>query len=106
MLIEWWCYIAVTDFNFGTLIRTDSADEYTQYNTTFGELSFPLLGCLYAIQSSLWSSHSPPFISTVTRLQFYVYEIARNRRGLNDWVFEKAQKEAAEAAAKKKAAKK
>ncbi|CAO1618704.1 unnamed protein product [Sympodiomycopsis kandeliae] len=67
----------VADFNFGTLIRTDSSDEYTQYNTTF-----------------------------VTRLQFYVYEIARNRRGLNDWIYEKAQKEAAEAAAKKKASKK
>lgn len=30
---------AVTDFNFGTLIRTDSSDEYTQFNTTFGESS-------------------------------------------------------------------
>lgn len=27
-------------------------------------------------------------------MQFYVYEIARNRRGLNDWVYEKAQEEA------------
>lgn len=27
----------VADFNFGTLIRTDAADEYTQFNTTFGE---------------------------------------------------------------------
>jgi hypothetical protein len=26
-------------------------------------------------------------------MQFYVYEIARNRRGLNEWVFEKAQEE-------------
>lgn len=26
----------VADFNFGTLIRTDAADEYTQFNTTFG----------------------------------------------------------------------
>ncbi|PWN29616.1 DUF757-domain-containing protein [Jaminaea rosea] len=57
----------VADFNFGTLIRTDSSDEYTQFNTTF-----------------------------VTRLQFYVYEIARNRRGLNDWIYEKAKQEAAE----------
>lgn len=30
----------------------------------------------------------------VTRMQFYAYEIARNRRGLNDWVYEKAQEEA------------
>lgn len=27
-----------------------------------------------------------PFASPVTRMQFYVFEIARNRRGLNDWV--------------------
>ncbi|SOV06134.1 related to DUF757 domain protein [Ustilago sp. UG-2017a] len=64
----------VADYNFGTLIRTDASDEYTQFNTTF-----------------------------VTRLQFYVYEIARCRRGLNDWVCEKAQKEAAKEKAKKAA---
>ncbi|KAJ1033540.1 hypothetical protein NDA13_001529 [Ustilago tritici] len=64
----------VADYNFGTLIRTDASDEYTQFNTTF-----------------------------VTRLQFYVYEIARCRRGLNDWVYEKAQKEAAKEKAKKAA---
>jgi len=26
-------------------------------------------------------------------MQFYAYEIARNKRGLNDWVFEKAKEE-------------
>lgn len=26
-------------------------------------------------------------------MQFYAYEIARNRRGLNDWIFEKAKEE-------------
>lgn len=36
----------------------------------------------------------------VTRLQFYVYEIARCRRGLNDWIYDKAQKEAAKEKAK------
>lgn len=29
--------LAVSDYNFGTLIRTDASDEYTQFNTTFGE---------------------------------------------------------------------
>ncbi|WFD04499.1 hypothetical protein MOBT1_003209 [Malassezia obtusa] len=53
----------VADFNFGTLIRTNAADEYTQNNTIF-----------------------------LTRFQFYVFEIARCRRGMNDWVFEQAQK--------------
>lgn len=31
-------------------------------------------------------------------MQFYAIEIARNRKGLNDWIYEKAQ---AEKAAKK-----
>ncbi|WFD40153.1 uncharacterized protein MJAP1_003139 [Malassezia japonica] len=51
----------VADFNFGTLIRTDASDEYTQTNTIF-----------------------------LTRFQFYVFEIARCRRGMNDWVREHA----------------
>lgn len=37
-------------------------------------------------------------IGAVPRMQFYAVEIARNRKGLNDWIYEKAQ---AEAAAKK-----
>jgi hypothetical protein len=37
----------VSDYNFGTLIRTDASDEYTQFNTTFGEcwLASVELGC-------------------------------------------------------------
>jgi hypothetical protein len=31
----------------------------------------------------------------VTRMQFYAYEIARNKRGLNDWIYEKAKEEEA-----------
>lgn len=30
---------------------------------------------------------------TVPRMQFYAVEIARNKSGLNDWIFEKAQAE-------------
>ncbi|KAL9937390.1 hypothetical protein V8E36_003799 [Tilletia maclaganii] len=67
----------VSEYNFGTLIRTDATDEYTQFNTTF-----------------------------VLRLQFYVFEIARNRRGFNDWVYDKAQKEKAKEAARKAKGKK
>ncbi|KAE8215626.1 hypothetical protein CF319_g990 [Tilletia indica] len=67
----------VADYNFGTLIRTDASDEYTQFNTTF-----------------------------VMRLQFYVFEIARNRRAHNDWVWEKARKEEAKEAARKAKGKK
>ena len=47
----------VDDFNFGTLLRSDSSKEYSEENTIF-----------------------------VPRMQFYAVEIFRNRRGLNDWV--------------------
>lgn len=33
-------------------------------------------------------------LTTVTRFQFYVYEIARCRRKMNDWVYEDAHKDA------------
>lgn len=46
----------IDDYNFGTLLRTRSDDEYTQENSIFA-----------------------------VRIQFYAIEIARNRMGLNDW---------------------
>jgi len=70
----------ITDFNFGSLIRTDATKEYSESNTIF-----------------------------VTRIQFYAIEISRNRLGLNDGAHELA-KEAArkerENAEKKRAGKK
>ncbi|KAM0753188.1 DUF757 domain-containing protein [Meredithblackwellia eburnea MCA 4105] len=54
----------VNDYNFGTLIRSNCEDDYTQENSIFG-----------------------------LRVQFYAIEILRNRRGLNDAVYEKAQAE-------------
>ncbi|KIM41229.1 hypothetical protein M413DRAFT_445269 [Hebeloma cylindrosporum] len=62
----------VKDYNFGSLIRTDARDEYGEKNTIF-----------------------------VTRIQFYAFEIARNRLGLN----EKAHQIAVEEAVKEKAKK-
>ncbi|CAO3648678.1 unnamed protein product [Cunninghamella echinulata] len=50
----------VKEFNFGTLIRIDARDDYTEQNTMFG-----------------------------VRMQFYAIEIARNRKGLNDEVRKK-----------------
>ncbi|CDK27778.1 unnamed protein product [Kuraishia capsulata CBS 1993] len=47
----------IEDYNFGTLLRVSSDDEYTQEGTIF-----------------------------VLRLQFYAVEICRNRYGLNEWV--------------------
>jgi len=55
----------IKDYNFGSLIRTDAQDEYGENNTIF-----------------------------VTRMQFYAYEIARNRLGLNDKAHELAKEEA------------
>lgn len=46
----------IEDYNFGTLLRSKSTDEYSQEGTIF-----------------------------VVRIQFYAIEIARNRYGLNDW---------------------
>ncbi|KAJ5675473.1 polysaccharide biosynthesis protein [Penicillium macrosclerotiorum] len=53
----------IEDYNFGTMIRARADSEYEQHNTIFG-----------------------------VRMQFYAVEIARNRAGLNDWIYEKAQK--------------
>ncbi|KAH8744909.1 DUF757 domain-containing protein [Diaporthe sp. PMI_573] len=52
----------VDDYSFGTMLRSSPREEYTQHGTIF-----------------------------VPRMQFYAVEIARNRKGLNDWVYEKAQ---------------
>ncbi|CAK9437528.1 uncharacterized protein LODBEIA_P19060 [Lodderomyces beijingensis] len=56
----------IEDYNFGTLLRLKSSDEYGQDTTMFA-----------------------------VRIQFYGVEIARNRYGLNDWIHEAAQKEKA-----------
>ncbi|KAI1111055.1 DUF757-domain-containing protein [Nemania sp. NC0429] len=56
----------VDDYNFGTMLRTSPKFEYDQDTTIF-----------------------------VPRMQFYAVEIARNRAGLNDWIYEKAQAEKA-----------
>ncbi|CEL10696.1 Putative DUF757 domain protein (AFU_orthologue; AFUA_4G08810) [Aspergillus calidoustus] len=52
----------IDDFNFGTMLRANPKTEYEQDNTIFA-----------------------------MRMQFYAVEIARNRAGLNDWVYEQAQ---------------
>ncbi|KAM3924245.1 protein PBDC1 [Leptodactylus fuscus] len=56
----------VEDFNYGTLLRLDSSKEYTEENTIFS-----------------------------TRIQFFAVEIARNREGCNDAVYNHRAKEAA-----------
>ncbi|GAA5826084.1 hypothetical protein JCM3770_000981 [Rhodotorula araucariae] len=52
----------IDEYNFGTLIRLDCTQDYTQANSMFGY-----------------------------RLQFYALEILRNRKGLNDAVWQRVQ---------------
>ncbi|EEH47023.1 uncharacterized protein PADG_03121 [Paracoccidioides brasiliensis Pb18] len=54
----------IDDYNFGTLLRANPKFEYGEKETIF-----------------------------VVRMQFYAIEIARNRAGLNDWIYEKAHPE-------------
>jgi Polysaccharide biosynthesis len=54
----------IEDYNFGTMLRRNPKDEYGEKETMFA-----------------------------VRMQFYAIEIARNRAGLNDWVYEQAHPE-------------
>lgn len=54
----------VDDFNFGTMLRLNPKWEYGQKESIF-----------------------------VVRMQFYAIEIARNRAGLNDWIYEREHPE-------------
>lgn len=54
----------ISDYNFGTILRVSPGVEYDQDTTIFA-----------------------------MRMQFYAIEIARNRAGLNDWIYERAHPE-------------
>ncbi|KAL1634322.1 hypothetical protein SLS56_002332 [Neofusicoccum ribis] len=66
----------VDDYNFGTMLRASADTEYGEKETIFA-----------------------------VRMQFYAVEIARNRAGLNDWIWEKANPEAAKKEKEAEAAK-
>jgi hypothetical protein len=72
----------VDDYNFGTMLRADPKWEYGQDETIFGEL-------LSYTRERLRTDN----LIIVPRMQFYAIEIARNRNGLNDWIYENNQKE-------------
>ena len=55
----------VEDYNFGTMLRKSAKTEYGEKETMLA-----------------------------LRMQFYAIEIARNRAGLNDWIYEQAKDEA------------
>ncbi|KAI4721392.1 DUF757-domain-containing protein [Aureobasidium sp. EXF-10727] len=70
----------VDDYNFGTLLRSNPAFEYGQDETIFGT-TYHLFFCVNLADSRI----------AAVRMQFYALEILRNREGLNDWIYEKAQ---------------
>ncbi|KAL8826728.1 MAG: hypothetical protein Q9170_007292 [Blastenia crenularia] len=53
----------IDDYNFGTMLRANPKYEYGEKETIFA-----------------------------MRMQFYAIEIARNRQGLNDWIYEQAHR--------------
>lgn len=55
----------IEDYNFGTMLRKSPKTEYGEKETMFA-----------------------------VRMQFFAIEIARNRAGLNDWIYEQAQQSA------------
>ncbi|EXF77537.1 hypothetical protein CFIO01_09427 [Colletotrichum fioriniae PJ7] len=69
----------VDDYNFGTMVRASPKFEYGQNEVIFGQWHFsnPVLNLAKNVFAP--------------RMQFYAIEIARNRNGLNDWIYEKAQ---------------
>ena len=84
----------MTDYNFGTLIRRDAARLYGEDNTVLvTRVQF------FAIEVSEEGSRGrsiPNWVLEIASspsliLNFAVSQIARNRAGLNDAVYEKAQ---------------
>ena len=76
----------VEDYNFGTMMRGNPKWEYGKDETIFGRCQF-------------LARAIPLTAEPVPRMQFYAIEIARNRSGLNDWIYENNQKEQTEAKA-------
>ncbi|KAF7293061.1 DUF757-domain-containing protein [Mycena indigotica] len=106
----------VKDYNFGSLIRMNAKEEYVEKNTIFGGLLAFALSLLLTCPGSYSDTGRLPLVFEclvliTAHLQFYAFEIARNRLGLNDTAHdlakaeaakEKAQKEKEAAAAEKK----
>lgn len=77
----------MNDYNFGTLIRINCEDDYTETNSMFGKSRNS------AFQRALVAVVANLDFSTGLRVQFLAIEILRNRRGMNDFIYEKAQAE-------------
>lgn len=70
----------VEDYNFGTLLRSDTKDEYSEQNSMFGG------HLIHSVSFALCLAHLHLF--AVTRIQFLAVEIARCSMGMNDWIYE------------------
>lgn len=83
----------VGDYNFGTMLRSNPKFEYGRDEVIFGRFPppFPMQSRFHA--RTPWADGLTRRQRTVPRMQFYAVEIARNRRGLNDWIYEQAQAE-------------
>lgn len=94
----------VEDFNYGTLLRLDCCQPYTEENTIFGEpravapleTGSPRPRESRTHSSALLSRSSSPL---ATRIQFFAIEIARNREGWNSVVYSSTREPAAAEAA-------
>ncbi|CAE6337949.1 unnamed protein product [Rhizoctonia solani] len=71
----------IQDYTFGSLLRRNAKDDYTEQNTMFGEHSHRYLFDIINLTVAV----------LVPRMQFYVFEIARNRLGMNDHVHNNAK---------------
>ena len=67
----------VDDYNFGTMLRINPKSEYGEKDTIFG---------MYNRRQITTMNADFPAV----RMQFYAIEIARNKAGLNDWIYEKS----------------
>ena len=96
----------VKDYNFGSLIRTDARQEYSETNTIFGQYAPPPppppVQAHHAARAPVTRIQVRPVLCRLRRpatvsdtVQFYAFEIARNRLGLNDKAHEIAKAEAA-----------
>lgn len=72
------------DYNFGSLVRADCEKDYSEENSIFGQS--PSLESVSRLRGMILT-----LCWIVLRLQFYAFEILRNRKGLNDVVWQEHQ---------------
>ncbi|KAI4735271.1 DUF757-domain-containing protein [Aureobasidium sp. EXF-12298] len=80
----------VDDFNFGTLLRTNPAFEYGQDETIFGIINH-LQTSLGSVRMQFYALEILRYAFELCSIEFLLMKLDRNREGLNDWIYEKAQ---------------